>query len=292
MKSEPRGDLVALKRRGIMEQKQPGHFTLRLRVVGGRFETVDLMALAEILTRYNLAHVHLTTRQAVEVPNVRFEDIDRMCSDLAAVRLERATLGPCVRTITACQGGTCRRGLFDTQRLAQRIDKEVSVREGLPHKFKIGITGCPNACIKPRENDLGIMGVMGKAFHKELCNGCGLCAGNCPAFGALHVDENRLMYREEACVCCGRCAEMCPTGAWRETGVRYTVFMGGRMGKYPKLGEKLPLDIMDQDRLSGVVDKTIEWYTAHGVPNERFGSTLDRIGLSNLMDYISSVAFE
>ena len=36
-------------------------------------------------------------------------------------------------------------------------------RAGLPHKFKIGISGCPNGCTKPKENDLGIMG-QGKGF--------------------------------------------------------------------------------------------------------------------------------
>lgn len=27
-----------------------------------------------------------------------------------------------------------------------------------PHKFKIGIGGCPNNCVKPDLNDLGIIG--------------------------------------------------------------------------------------------------------------------------------------
>ena len=28
----------------------------------------------------------------------------------------------------------------------------------LPHKFKIGIGGCPNSCVKPALNDFGIEG--------------------------------------------------------------------------------------------------------------------------------------
>ena len=194
MKSELQCDLAALRRRGIIQQKQPGYFTVRLRVVGGRFEAVELTALVGILTKYTLENVHLTTRQGIEIPNVRFEDIDKLCSDFASAGLGTAALGPCVRTITACQGGTCRHGLFDTQRLAQSIYEKVSGRTGLPHKFKIGITGCPNACIKPRENDLGIMGVVGKAFQEDLCNGCGLCVSNCPAaLGVLRVEDGRLV---------------------------------------------------------------------------------------------------
>ena len=28
----------------------------------------------------------------------------------------------------------------------------------LPHKFKIAVGGCPNNCVKPNLNDLGIIG--------------------------------------------------------------------------------------------------------------------------------------
>ena len=28
----------------------------------------------------------------------------------------------------------------------------------LPHKFKIAVGGCPNNCVKPNLNDLGIVG--------------------------------------------------------------------------------------------------------------------------------------
>jgi len=45
--------------------------------------------------------------------------------------------------------------------LAKRIHKEFY--EGwrtvkLPHKFKIGVGGCPNSCIKPSLNDFGVEG--------------------------------------------------------------------------------------------------------------------------------------
>ena len=97
-------------------------------------------------------HVHLTTRQGVEVPNVRLGDLDAVRGALAHAGLELAAPGNRVRNIVACPGASCRNSLIDSQAIAQRLD-------GLPHKCKIAITGCPNRCANTLANDIGIMGV-------------------------------------------------------------------------------------------------------------------------------------
>ncbi|MFR0781422.1 MAG: hypothetical protein ACLSHP_00200 [Coprococcus sp.] len=35
---------------------------------------------------------------------------------------------------------------------------EILSPENLPHKFKFGVTGCQNNCLKAEENDVGIKG--------------------------------------------------------------------------------------------------------------------------------------
>ena len=287
MKGDMVYDAASLKTRGILEQKQPGYFTLRLRVVGGRMEAEKLRDLAEIMARYAYSHVHLTIRQGIEIPNVKFQDVENLCSELAAAGLSLSPVGPCVRGITACQGETCRHGMIDTQELARRIDERVSGRSGLPHKFKIGVTGCPNACIKPRENDLGIMGVVNKAFHEELCSGCGICVQGCSSPGALIIEQGSLIHREEICVKCGKCITACPSGAWELVQVSYDVFAGGKMGKQPKLGEKWALCVSDEDQLLDLVNAMITWYAAHGEQKERFGDTLNRTGIENMTEYLT-----
>ena len=62
-------------------------------------------------------------------------------------------------------------GILDTQKFARKIHERFykgyyNVR--LPHKFKIGIGGCPNNCIKPDLNDLGMMGQKFQPM-KESC---------------------------------------------------------------------------------------------------------------------------
>ena len=275
-------DIKALKAGGFMKQKEPDLFSVRLRVVGGRIEAPQLRALADLAEKYGTGHVHLTTRQGVEIPYVHFKDIEYLREGLARVELEFGACGPRVRTITACQGGSCSHGLIDSQALAKRIDEKVFGRSGLPHKFKIGITGCPNACIKPQENDLGVMGIVRKTFHEDLCDRCGLCVHACPIPGALEIKDDRLVYREDICVRCGSCVAACPTDAWERIGTGYAVYVGGKMGKRPRFGDRLPLEMRDEDDLLRVVMETIEWYAANGRKGERFGETLDRVGVDEL----------
>ena len=271
-------DLRALKAGGLMKQKQPGLFSVRLKVVGGRMEAGGLAVLASAALKYGRGHVHLTTRQGVEIPYVRLEDVDSLRADLAAGGLEIGACGARVRTITACQGATCTHGLIDPQDLAVKIDQKVCGRGGLPHKFKIAITGCPNACIKPLENDLGIMGVARKAFHPEHCTLCELCVKACPAAGALSVGDGRLVYCDEECLACGACAAACPTNAWEPTGVGYAIFVGGKMGKRPRLADRLGLEAETEEAVLRIVSATLDWYAANGRKGERFGDTLARLG--------------
>ncbi len=168
-----------------------------------------------------MEHVHLTTRQGVEIPHVPYENLQPLGEALKQAGLRLAPAGKCVRSITACPGTYCKFGLVDTQSLAQRLHAEIGGRGGLPHKFKIGIAGCRNACTKPQENDFGIMG----------------------------------------------------------TAKGFVVFVGGKMGKNPRLADQLPFTIATESELLLIIEATLAWYAANGKDGERFGSTIYRRGI-------------
>lgn len=151
-------DVKALKASGILPQKDRELYTIRVQVVGGHLESAHLAALAALAEKYGRGWIHLTTRQGVEIPDVPGRDLEAIRRDLEAAGLRLAPGGSRVRGIVACPGGHCRCGLIDPQALARKLSESLGPREGLPHKFKISITGCPNSCAKPQENDLGIMG--------------------------------------------------------------------------------------------------------------------------------------
>jgi dissimilatory sulfite reductase (desulfoviridin) alpha/beta subunit len=68
-------DYQSLKAQGILPQKQPNRYSVRLKVVGGHLTTGRLKAITAAADAFGDGHVHLTGRQAVEIPNVKLEDL-------------------------------------------------------------------------------------------------------------------------------------------------------------------------------------------------------------------------
>ena len=275
-------DIKELKAGGLMKQKEPDLFSVRLRIVGGHVEAHQLEKLAELARKYGRGDVHLTVRQGVEIPYVHFRNVEALRKELAEADIEFGACGPRVRTITACQGEACSHGMIDCQKLAEKIDERVFGRSGLPHKFKVAITGCPNACIKPQENDLGIMGIAVKSFDEEACDRCSLCVHACPVPDTLSIEDDKLVFNKKNCVSCAACAAACPNDAWQLAGTGYALFVGGKMGKRPRFGDRLSIEISGEDHLLRVLDEVIEWYAANGNKGERSGETIDRVGLDAL----------
>ena len=116
-------DYATLKKGGFMRQKQKNHFSLRLRVVGGNLTAKQLAKIAEVAETFGDGHVHLTSRQSVEIPFIKLDDIDAVKEDLAKGGCKPGVCGPRVRTITSCQGNQiCPSGNIDTYDIAKKLD--------------------------------------------------------------------------------------------------------------------------------------------------------------------------
>ena len=99
-------DYATLKKGGFMRQKQKNNFSLRLACVGGALTAENLKKIAEVAEKYGDGYVHLTSRQGVEIPFIKLDDIDDVTADLAKGGCRPGVCGPRVRTVTACQGNT------------------------------------------------------------------------------------------------------------------------------------------------------------------------------------------
>ena len=167
-------DYAVLKKGGFMRQKQKNHFSLRLSVVGGQVTAEQLVAITEVAKKIGRGYIHLTSRQGIEIPFIRLEDIDSVKAALAEGGVSPGVCGPRVRTITACQGAAmCPNGCIETEELARELNDRYFGQE-LPHKFKFGVTGCQNNCLKAEENDLGIKGGVRVSWKADKCFACGL----------------------------------------------------------------------------------------------------------------------
>jgi dissimilatory sulfite reductase (desulfoviridin) alpha/beta subunit len=214
----------------------------------------------------------------VEIPFIALKDIDAVKKDLAGGGVSVGVCGPRVRTVTACQGaGICPSGLIETSGLAKELDERYFGRE-LPHKFKIGITGCKNNCLKAEENDLGIKGGVFPVWKKDACSFCGLCEAVCPSKAiGVNQQEKTLGFNKDLCVYCGKCIKSCPEGAW-EGKNGYMLSFGGMFANEIRTGQNL-LPLLDtKEQVIQAADTALAFYKEHGKAGERFGKTIARLG--------------
>lgn len=269
-------DYATLKKGGFMRQKQKNNFSLRLGVVGGKVTAEQLMAVTAVAHKYGKGYIHLTSRQGIEIPYIKLEDIDAVKKDLAKGGIAPGVCGPRVRTVTACQGDTvCPNGCIDTQDIANTLNERYFGRE-LPHKFKFGVTGCQNNCLKAEENDVGIKGGIKVKWKSESCIGCGVCEKVCRA-GAIKAEPGSIIIDEDKCNYCGRCFFACPTESFEGTK-GYMVSFGGLFGNTINKGETIIPFIEDKEKLFKICDAALKFFDENAKPSERFKFTIDRVG--------------
>ena len=148
-------DYAAIKKGGFMRQKQKGCFSLRIAVVGGNLTAENIKTVAEVAEKYGHGYVHMTSRQGIEIPFIKVEDINVVKEELAKGGVGTGVCGPRVRTVTACQGG---------------MTVECS------HDDCIQCGVCVKAC---REGALSMED--GRIIiDRDKCNNCARCVKSCP----------------------------------------------------------------------------------------------------------------
>lgn len=179
-----------LKARGFLKQKQEGFFILRTRMPKeGFYLHGQLEKLSFIAKKFGKGIVHATTRQGLEVPFVKYQDIEEVEKELKDTGIPTGTSGARLRATTCCPGNNwCKSGLINTFSLSSRIEQELGIRCGLslPHKFKIAISGCPNTCTRAQVSEIGIHGAINPlSQNKEIGYAVylGGCGGRTPRTG-------------------------------------------------------------------------------------------------------------
>lgn len=278
-------DENALKGGGYVKLRQRDRWAVRVKVPFGETNAKSLAALADIAERMGDGEIHLTVRQSLEIRGVRIEQFEEVQAALANAGFVAGVCGARVRATVACPGAAvCKRGLHDTCELATALDERLYGRDGLPHKFKMAVSGCPSSCAKPQANDIGFIGAVDPVFDEAegACLACGACADACPT-GALTLDaDGRPVIDHDLCDLDGACVTACPAGAigLRKRGWR--VLLGGNFGRRPALAYEVG-EIVDTEEAVNIAERALAAFARHANGRERLRVVVDRVGLNDFL---------
>lgn len=289
----PAEEVTRVKGLGFLwDKRTPDCFNGRVITRNGKITADEMRAITEAAERFGSGEVAMTSRLTMEIQHVPFDNIEPLRAFLAEAGLETGGTGSKVRPVVSCKGTTCQYGLIDTFALSEEIHERffhgyAGVK--LPHKFKIAVGGCPNNCVKPDLNDLGVIGQKVPEIDFDKCRGCKVCQVEkaCP-INVPVIKDGKVVIDDSACNHCGRCVGKCPFKAVEGFTSGYRIYIGGRWGKKVAHGRYLDKVFTDKNEVLDVIEKAILLFREQGITGERFADTIARLGFENVQEQLLS----
>ncbi|MFP3980267.1 MAG: 4Fe-4S binding protein [Desulfobacterales bacterium] len=160
--------------------------------------------------------------------------------------------------------------LMENKDLFRFLKQSVDGPLKLHHEFCVTLADCPNACSRPQIRDIGIIGAAVPEITDAACSMCGACAEACRE-GAVRLNESTQMPEidRSKCLDCGQCADACPTETIRVAGRGFKVLLGGKLGRHPRLAQRLP-GCYDAGEILDIVNRCVDFYKQYSTGGKRF----------------------
>ncbi|WP_239748774.1 MULTISPECIES: nitrite reductase large subunit NirB [unclassified Mammaliicoccus] len=137
--------------------QKDGTFSVIPQMRGGVTDADQLIRLGEVAKKYNIPLVKITGAQRIGLYGVKKEELPQIWKDLDM--RSASAYGKKTRSVKSCVGKEfCRFGTQFTTKLGIRLEKTFEYID-TPHKFKMGVSGCPRSCVESGVKDFGVIGV-------------------------------------------------------------------------------------------------------------------------------------
>lgn len=190
---------------GIYEQRQPGLYSVRVRLTAGRVRATQLKALAELASIHGVRRIHVTTRQGLQLHDVSLQVALQIAVGLTSLGLTSfGSGGKSVRSVVADPlSGLTPDEQFDVHPHAIALSNFLSsslVCKQLHRKFKIAFSASRQDRAGACAADLGFVAELNqgsRGFRVFVAGGLG--AGSLPAIELLPwVEASKVVQVSEA----------------------------------------------------------------------------------------------
>jgi NAD(P)H-nitrite reductase large subunit len=142
--------------KGAILQRDKTTYAIVPRIPAGVIRREHLKALSEVVEKYDIPIVKITSGHRIALVGIREEQILPIYEDLGMG--EGKAIELCLHYVQACPGTeVCKFGIQDSLGFGTRLEELFSNTE-MPAKFKVGVSGCPFLCAESLVRDLGLIG--------------------------------------------------------------------------------------------------------------------------------------
>ncbi|MDR1673463.1 MAG: sulfurtransferase TusA family protein [Bacteroidales bacterium] len=176
---------------GVYEQRKDDVYMVRVRATGGVIYPEQLSSLMDIALKHHSDLLHITTRQEIQIQNLRLEEIESVLNDLKAIGLSaKGGGGNTVRNILVSEESGIGDEVFDATPYAMTLTTKLIAEPDsylLPRKMKIAFSSDDKQTDYAAVNDLGFVAAIqdGTKGFRVYAGGGG---GSNPSVGWLLFD--------------------------------------------------------------------------------------------------------
>ena len=149
---------------GVYPQAQDGLSCIGVPVIGGRVNSDQWDAIAELADQYGSGEIRLTVMQSFYIPNVATENTDAVVAKLGEIGLP-VNVSPIRSGMVACTGiQYCNLAVAETKNRAKDLVMwlDDNVKFDAAEHLRVNLNGCPNSCGQHWIADIGLQGCQKK----------------------------------------------------------------------------------------------------------------------------------
>ena len=160
-------------------KQNDGTYSIVPQMQGGLTTPQELKSLANIALKYQVPTIKVTGGQRIDLLGIPKENLVDIWHEISKAGMSSGyAYGKATRTCKSCVGNThCMMGTQDSMALAVKMEDAVW-SHFMPHKFKMGVSGCPRNCAEATIKDFGVI-CTEKGYEIHVAGACGIRTKAC-----------------------------------------------------------------------------------------------------------------